>query len=75
MAEAFAETVDAHGRNAETTLLRKYFLRTGIFKALGQIPLAAKLFFRGRLDLFPHTIKGLAGLRKMMAAISENGSK
>jgi heterodisulfide reductase subunit C len=75
MARAFAETVDTHGRNAETELLRKYYLRTSILKALAQIPLAAKLFFRGRLHLFPRKIKGLPGLRKMMAAISENGSK
>lgn len=71
MAEAFAETVDQHGRNCETKLLRKYFLRTNPFKALAQVPLAMKLFFRGRLELFPHTIKGLDGLRKMMAAIEE----
>jgi heterodisulfide reductase subunit C len=75
MAQAFAETVDAHGRNAETELLRKYYLRTSIANALAQVPLAAKLFFRGRLHLFPRKIKGLAGLRKMMAAISENGAK
>ncbi len=71
MAEAFAETVDRHGRNCETKLLRKYFLRTSPFKALPQIPLAMKLFFRGRLELFPHTIKGIDGLRKMTAAIEE----
>lgn len=75
MAAAFAETVDAHGRNAETKLLRKYYLRTNILKALGQIPLALRLFFRGRLHLVPQTIKGLKGLRRMMATISENGSK
>ncbi len=75
MAKAFAETVDQHGRNVETKLLRKYYLRTNPFKALSQIPLAMKLFFKGRLDLRPHTIKGLDDLKKMMAAIEENGRK
>jgi heterodisulfide reductase subunit C len=75
MAKAFAETVDGYGRNAETVLLRKYFLRTNPLKALAQIPLAMKLFFKGRLEIFPRKIKGLDGLHKMMAAIEENARK
>jgi heterodisulfide reductase subunit C len=75
MAKAFAETVDQHGRNVETKLLRKYYLRTNPFKALAQIPLAMKLFFRGRLEIRPRTIKGIRQLKKMMAAIQENGRK
>ena len=75
MAKAFAEVVDAHGRNVETELLRKYFFKTGLFKALPQMPLAMKLFFKGRLELFGGKIKGLDGLRKMLAAIQENGTK
>jgi len=75
MAKAFAETVDEHGRNVETKLLRRFFLRTNPFKALPQVPLAMKLFFKGRLELFGRKIKGLEGLRKMLAAIEENGIK
>ena len=75
MAKAFAETVDRHGRNVETKLLRKYFLRTNPLKAFAQIPLAMKLFFRGRLEIFARKIKGLDGLHRMMAAIEENGTK
>jgi heterodisulfide reductase subunit C len=75
MAKAFAETVDRHGRNAETELLRKYYLRTGLWRALGQIPLAWKLFLRGRLHLFPSKVKGLANLLKMMAALEAKEGK
>ena len=75
MAKAFAETVEQHGRLVETKLLRKYFLRTNPFTALAQIPLAMKLFFRGRLEIFGHKIKGLDNLRRMLAAIEENGRK
>jgi heterodisulfide reductase subunit C len=75
MAQAFAETVDAHGRNVETKLLRKYYLRTNPFKALAQIPLAMKLWSKGRLELFGRKIKGLDNLHKMLAAIEENGKK
>ena len=75
MAKAFAETVDQHGRNVETKLLRKYFLRTNPLKALAQMPLAMKLFFRGRLEVFGHKIKGLDNLQRMLAAIEETGPK
>jgi len=75
MAKAFAETVDRHGRNAETELLRKYYLSTKPWRALAQIPLALRLLFRGRLELFPRKIKGLGGLLKMMAAIEEKEGK
>jgi heterodisulfide reductase subunit C len=75
MARAFAETVDEHGRNVETKLLRKYYLRTNPFKALAQIPLAMKLFFRGRLELFVRKIKGLDTLHRMLAAIDKNGKQ
>jgi heterodisulfide reductase subunit C len=72
MAKAFVEVVDNHGRNAETKLLRKYYLRTNPFKILGQLKLVLKLLGRGRLEFFPHTIKGIEGLRKMVAAGKEN---
>jgi len=75
VAQAFVETVDHLGRNAETKLLKKYYLRTNPFKALAQIPLVIKLLVRGRLEIFPKRIKGLAGLHEMMAFIEENGSK
>ena len=75
MAKAFAETVDRYGRNAETKLLQKYYLRTNPFRALTQIPLALRLLFRGRLQLRAEKIKGLDGLQKMLAAIEENGTK
>jgi heterodisulfide reductase subunit C len=75
MATAFAETVDRYGRNVETALLRKYFLRTNPLRALAQIPLAMRLWFRGRLEFFPRKIKGLDSLHKMLAAIEENGSR
>jgi len=74
MAKAFAETVDGHGRNVETKLLRKYYLRTHPLRALQQIPLAWRLLRRGRLHLFQGKIKGLDGLHQMMAAIEEDGN-
>jgi heterodisulfide reductase subunit C len=75
MANSFSEVIDRHGRNSDTKLILKYYTRTGLWKILGQMGLASKLFFKGRMDIFTKTIKGLDGLQKMMAAAEENGDK
>jgi len=75
MAKAFVEIVGKYGRNAEPWLIRKYYFRTNPLKMVGQLKLTSKLMARGRLDFFPHTIKGIDGLQKMVAAAEENGSK
>ena len=71
----FAEAVDKYGRNSDAELIRKYYLRTNPFKIFGQMKLATKLYFKGRLTFFPHKVKGLDGLRKMMAAVEETGAE
>jgi heterodisulfide reductase subunit C len=75
MANSFCQVIDAHGRNSDTKLILKYYLRTNPLKILGQMGLAMKLFFKGRLELFTTTIKGRDDLHKMMAAAEENGKK
>ena len=75
MAESFVEVVDKYGRNAEAQLIRKYYFRTNPFKMLGQIPLTMRLISKGRLEFFSNKIKGLEGLRKMVAKVEENGKK
>lgn len=74
MARSFVDVTEKYGRNAEVQLINKYYLRTNPLKILGQLGLALKLFFRGRLDPFPHRIKGLKGLRRMTDAIEENNA-
>ncbi len=74
MARAFAESVDKYGRNAEMQLIRKYYLRTSPLKMFGQLGFAMTLFRKGRLSFFPHKVRALDGLRKMMAAVEENGN-
>jgi heterodisulfide reductase subunit C len=75
MANSFIEVIDKHGRNSDTKLIVKYYMRTNPLKILGQMGFAMKLFFKGRLDVFTKSIKGLDGLQKMMAAAEENGDK
>ena len=73
MSEAFTEVVSKYGRNAEAELIRKFYLRTNPFAMLGQMKMGMKLLARGRLEFSPHKIKGIDGLRKMIAATQENG--
>ena len=75
MAHAFVESVDAHGRNHEPELLRKYYLRTNPLRFLSQISLGLRLLMRRRIRVRPHNIQGAENLRKMMAAIKENQPK
>jgi heterodisulfide reductase subunit C len=72
MAQAFVKSVDRHGRNHEPELIRRYYLRTSPLGFLGQITLGLRLLKRGRMAMRPHNIKGVDGLRKMMAAIEES---
>jgi heterodisulfide reductase subunit C len=72
MSHAFMEVVNHHGRNAETKLIRKYYMRLNPFQILGQLKLTWRLFTRGRLAFFPYTIKGIDGFRQMVAAAEDN---
>lgn len=75
MVKAFTESVDRHGRTHEPELVQKYYLRTNPFKFLSQVAFGLRLLARGRMALLAHNIKGVGNLRKMMAAIEENGAK
>ena len=74
MAQAFIESVDKHGRNHEPELVRNYYLRTNPVKFLSQVPMGLRLMSKGRMAFKAHDIKGIDGLRKMLAAVEENGS-
>ncbi|TFG42286.1 MAG: hypothetical protein E4H48_04820 [Syntrophobacterales bacterium] len=75
MARSFVNAIDRYGRNAEAELIRNYYLRTNPFKVFSQLKLASKLFFTGRIKLRPEKVKGLDGLRKMMAAVEEEDKR
>jgi len=72
MVRSFAEVVSTYGRNAETALVGKYYLRTNPLNLIGQLPMALKLLAKRRLEFLPHKIKGIDGLRNMLDAV-ENG--
>ncbi|NLH18097.1 MAG: 4Fe-4S dicluster domain-containing protein [Phycisphaerae bacterium] len=72
MVRSFSEVVRRYGRNAEAILVGKYYLRTNPLKILGQVPMVIKLLAKRRMAFFPHKIKGIDGLKKMLAAVGGN---
>ncbi len=71
MARSFVTAVDRYGRSAEMELLRRYFLATRPLSALSQLPLGWRMLRRGRLALRPRRIRGIGGLRRMLAAVDQ----
>ena len=49
--QAFVAEVEAHGRNGEVGLMRRFFLHTNPLKGLANLPLALRMYRRGRLSL------------------------
>ncbi len=71
LSETFVDQVRKYGRNHEVGLLRTYFLKTGVRRMLGRAGLAWSLWRKGRLAIRPSKIKGIQGLRKMIARAEE----
>lgn len=67
LGKTFMEVVNKYGRNSETELLVKYFLRADWLGAIKNIPVGIKLFLRGRMPLQRHKIKDLSSFRKIIA--------
>jgi heterodisulfide reductase subunit C len=71
LSETFANQVRKYGRNHEAGLLRTYYLKTGIRRAFGRVGMATALLRKRRLPLRPTRIRGLDGLRRMIARAEE----
>ena len=69
LAKGFAKVVDRYGRNAESELLARFYLRSDPLGLGKQLPLGLQLFRRGRLALLPKGIRGRDDIRKMMAEL------
>ena len=67
MSETFVGQIKKYGRNHEAELLRRYFFKTGIGRMFKQMPVASKLWKKGRIRLSPARIKGIDGLRRIIA--------
>jgi heterodisulfide reductase subunit C len=74
LARGFYENVRRDGRNSETWLLVKLYLRTSLVKMFGQSGLGLNLLRKGRLSLLRDRIRGREGLRRLIAAV-DNGAE
>ncbi len=70
LSSAFASIVNKYGRNHETELIMRLFLKTNPLSLLKMLPLGLKLFLKGRMPLFPHRIKN-SGLEEIQAIIKK----
>ncbi len=76
LSSSFAKLVNRYGRNSEVRLMASYFLKADFWGWIGKVPLAMKLFFKGRLPLRAHKIKGIKQVRqivKKVGSMSRNG--
>ena len=66
LSKTFVKMVDKYGRSPELELLSRYMLATNPLGMVEMAPMGAKLFFKGRLGIFPKSIKGKSQLSKIL---------
>jgi len=65
-AQAFAETIQTHGRLYEPELLARYYARVlDIPNLLGMVPVGIKMMLKGKLPLLPENVKDPEALKKV----------
>ncbi len=75
LTQTFVDMVKRYGRNPETRFMTVFTMRSNPFGGIKQLPLAFKLWQRGRLKLGAPSIRGIEDLRKIMEAVeAEEGS-
>jgi len=67
LSESFADMVRRYGRNFETGLLFRFYLRTEPWQLVRGLGDGWALFRHGRMPLRPRRIRGIAGLRRIIA--------
>jgi heterodisulfide reductase subunit C len=72
-ADLFTKGVKKRGRNHETSLLMRLYLKVSPFSAFKQAGLGMKLMSRGRMPLTGETIKEIDQLRAIIAKTEEMG--
>ena len=66
LATLFTENLMKYGRLHEGTLIRKYYMKTGMMKFLDLIPLGLKMFKTKRIAPFPKKIKEHEALSRII---------
>jgi len=73
LSKNFARMVNTYGRNHETELMARYILEADLFHALKFVPQGWKLLVNRRLPLFPHRMKNMDQLKKILKKVDELG--
>lgn len=73
MAELFVAGIEKNGRNSETGLLMRYYLKTDPFGMFRKAPLGMRLMMRGRMPLRGERIKDIDQIRAIIAKTQEMG--
>lgn len=68
LSTSFEDVVDDYGRNFETQMMAKYTMRTGALAGLRLLPMAFKMWQRGRVKLKAERIDNHRDLRRMIEA-------
>ena len=71
LANLFINNLMSYGRLHEGTLIRKFYMKTGIFKLFGFIPLVKKMIETKRLVLFPKKIKAHESFSRIIKKAQE----
>ena len=66
LATLFTQNLMKYGRLHEGTLIRKYYMKTGMMKFLDLIPLARKMWKTKRIAVFPKKIKEHEALSRII---------
>lgn len=67
----FLDLIDRYGRNFETELLLRFYLRTSPLKLIGMAPLGLRLLRRGRFPLMPDRIRAREDMARMLRYVHE----
>jgi heterodisulfide reductase subunit C len=75
LSECFVSVVNRCGRNRETELMTRFALITDPLGSVALAPIGISLFMHGRLPLGGGKVKGIEGLRKIIAKAQELGGE
>ncbi len=66
VAESFLAMVERYGRNNEPRFMLQFYRRAGFGRAFKAMPMALRLFRKGRIGVGVSRVRGIEGLRKIL---------
>jgi len=67
----FVDNIHRYGRSFEVGLVARHYLRHYPFRLPGIAPMGIGMVTKGRMGFVPHRIRGIAGLRAILARAGE----